>query len=274
MKKISNKEYVKLLFEILEYVDDLCEKNNIQYTLTGGSLIGAIRHSDIIPWDDDIDIALTPENYDKFKHIMLEQNSRYKFIDNSVEDTYYVPFAKVIDSYTDVYEGNNRRAEIHGVYIDVFKINNTSNNKFLRNRHYNMVSKFKRIFGIFAMNDERLKNESNLIKKVRNYFLFKIGCRFFIKRYNRLTSKYNKKQTNYVFSNWPTYGYDHETMLKKWYKTYKKTKFGSIDAMVIDNYDEVLKTAFGNYMELPPENERIPHHDIEAYWKVNDSEKK
>ena len=65
MKKIELPEQKKLLVEMLKYITDICDKYNIKYSLIGGSLIGAIRHKGIIPWDDDIDIILMPEEYDK-----------------------------------------------------------------------------------------------------------------------------------------------------------------------------------------------------------------
>ena len=64
-KEITIDEQKKILIKILAYVDNICRKNNIKYSLIGGSLIGAIRHNGFIPWDDDIDIILMPKEYKK-----------------------------------------------------------------------------------------------------------------------------------------------------------------------------------------------------------------
>ncbi len=273
MREITYDEYIDILFEILKYFDNICRENNIQYTLYCGSLIGAIRHSDIIPWDDDIDVALTSENYKKLKEVMQKQNSRYIYLDNSIEKTYYYPFAKIVDSNTIAYEDNNRRINNYGVYIDVFEINNVSDNENIRKKNHERLSSLKRIFGVFADTDENLKKKS-IIKKIRNFLIFKIGCSFFIKKYNSLCEKYNNDNTTHMMFNWPTYGYNHEILPKEYYERYTNKKFRNINAMVSANYDEILKSLFGNYMELPPEKDRIPKHNIKAYWREDTNEKK
>lgn len=274
MKEITYDEYINILFEILKYFDEICKENNIQYTLYAGSLIGAIRHSDIIPWDDDIDVALTPDNYEKLRKVMMKQNSRYKYIDGYTNKSYYYPFAKIVDSQTIAYEDGKREIDGYGVYIDVFEINNTSNDKKKREKHYKKMSTLKRIFGIYAKTDESVKNEKSKFKKIRNYFLFKIGCKFFIKKYNSLCRKYNNKDTNYMVYDWPTYGFEQEIFLKDYYKNYTRKKFRNINAMVSKDYDKILKNIFGDYMELPPVEERVPKHQIKACWKEDFNEEK
>ena len=274
MKEITYDEYIEVLFGILKYVDDICKKNDIQYTLYGGSLLGAIRHSNIIPWDDDIDIALTPDNYKKLKEIMIKTNSRYKYLDGYINKSYYYPFAKIVDNQTVAYEEGKREIKDYGVYIDVFEIDNTSNNEKNRKEHYRRMAALKRIFGVYAKTDESVKNEKSKFKKVRNYFLFKIGCKFFVKRYNNLCRKYNNKNVDYMVYNWPTYGCNREIFKKEYYKNYTRKKFGKIDAMISEDYDSILKTIFGDYMKLPPEEERVPKHHIKAYWREDTNEKK
>ena len=78
MKKMSIEEQRQVMVEILKYFDTLCRKNNIKYSLIGGTLIGAIRNKGIIPWDDDIDIILDKENYKKIIDILKhDNNSKY-----------------------------------------------------------------------------------------------------------------------------------------------------------------------------------------------------
>ncbi len=274
MKEVTYEEYIDILFETLKYFDDICKENDIQYTLYGGSLIGAIRHSDIIPWDDDIDVALTPDNYKKLREVMIKQDSRYKYLDGFINQTYYYPFAKIVDSHTVAYEEDKKEIKDYGVYIDVFEIDYTSDDEKAREKHYNKMAALKRIFGVYAKTDESVKNEKSKFKKIRNYFLFKIGCKFFIKKYNTLCRKYNNKNTNYMVYNWPTYGCKKEVFLKEYYMNYTRKKFRNINAMVSKDYDKILKTIFGDYMKLPPEEERIPKHNIKAYWKESINEKK
>ena len=66
LKEVSEDESKKIQFEILKYIHDICEENNLQYFLAYGSLLGAVRHSGFIPWDDDLDIIMTHSNYNRF----------------------------------------------------------------------------------------------------------------------------------------------------------------------------------------------------------------
>lgn len=274
MREITYDEYINVLFEILKYVDEICKENDIKYTLIGGSLIGAIRHSDIIPWDDDIDIALTHDNYVKLREVMINQDSRYRYMDNSVEKSYYFPSAKIVDNYTFAFEEGNRKINNYGAFVDVFEINNAPCNDKVRRKYYKKVITMKKIFGIFAMDDYKLKNEKNVIKKFRNFILHKIGCHFFIQKFMKVSRKYNNEKSDYMLSTWPTYGYEHEIFKSEYFNSYIEKQFRNINAMIVKNYDQLLKTTFGNYMELPPEEKRIPKHNIKAYWKENNNEEK
>ena len=100
-----------------------------------------------------------------------------------------------------------------------------------------------------------------------------IGITKIIQKYKQLNNKYNSKNTNYLVGNWCAYGINKELQLKKNMDKYKIVKFENIEAMIFENYDEILKTTFGNYMELPPIEKRITHHNTEIYWKDDDNEK-
>ena len=92
MKKMTEKECKKVMLDILDYIDKICRKNNIKYSLFCGSLIGAIRHKGIIPWDDDIDIILLKEEYDKLVKILEKENAYYKIISYENTNGYYAPY--------------------------------------------------------------------------------------------------------------------------------------------------------------------------------------
>ena len=108
MKKIEIDEQKKIMVEILEYFDKVCRENNINYSLIGGSLIGAIRHKGIIPWDDDIDVILTRENYLKIISLLEKENdNRFKILTQNTCNDYSFPFPKLIDKRTYVVEPKN-----------------------------------------------------------------------------------------------------------------------------------------------------------------------
>lgn len=101
MKLINEVEHKEILLQLLREFIKICNNNDIKYSLIGGSLIGVIRHGGMIPWDDDIDIILREEEFEKLEKVIMNyKNDRYKFVNyQSSKDNYY-PFYKFIDSYT------------------------------------------------------------------------------------------------------------------------------------------------------------------------------
>lgn len=262
-KRIDLEEQKKILVELLSYIDKICEKNNIKYSLLGGSLIGAIRHKGIIPWDDDIDIVLMPDEYDKLINVLTKSNDeRYKLFNPKNNKDYYYPFAKLIDTKTILREKNIKEIDNYGIYLDIFKYHYVSNNSFIRKIHYKRLFLVQTLFARTMLNP---KNEKKLKTKVIIYISKIFGTNYFKKRHIKLCS--NKKNTNYLLSNWPAYGYNKEIQKANDMSKYKKVPFENIKAMITENYDELLKTTFGNYMVPPPKEKQVLKHNCEAYWK-------
>ena len=106
MKKMTEKEAKQCMINILSYIDNICRKNKINYSIYYGSLIGAIRHKGIIPWDDDIDIILLKEDYDKLIKILKTQNNEYKILDETTDTKCVLPFAKLVNTKTYIEQDN------------------------------------------------------------------------------------------------------------------------------------------------------------------------
>ena len=124
MERMSKEELRKTQIGILDYFTNICEENGINYFLTYGTLLGAIRHKGYIPWDDDIDVAMLREDYDKLIDVFnTNNNSRYRFSCVENDPLCMYPFGKIIDENTILYERGEQGIEI-GVYIDVFVYDN------------------------------------------------------------------------------------------------------------------------------------------------------
>ena len=125
MKKINIVEQKKIMVEILAYFDKVCRQNNINYSLIGGSLIGAIRHQGIIPWDDDIDVILSRDNYLKIIEILeKDDDARFKILTKNNTKDYFFSFPKLVDKRTYVVEHQNlEQISEYGIYIDIFSYN-------------------------------------------------------------------------------------------------------------------------------------------------------
>lgn len=262
MKELNREEYKKILIEMLTYIDKICKENDIKYTLIGGTLIGAIRHKGMIPWDDDIDIGLINTEYDKLINILKkEKNDKYEVFDEDI-DGYYYPYAKLISKNTIVEERNLRKISNYGVFIDIFKYNYTSNQKNKQKRHYRNI----KIIGSFFGGYFNLNPKHGIIKRIRRKICEIIGIKKILKVYKKEVEKFNSQKTNYLICNWPQYGAEREILPSKCFDKFIMTEFEGINVMITKEYDFMLKKLFGNYMIPPPEDKR-ENHNLKIYWR-------
>lgn len=268
MEKIEKEEYKKIMLNILKYFDELCRKNNIHYSLIGGSLIGAIRHHGIIPWDDDIDVILSIEDYYKLIDIIEKDNHpRYKLLSSGKQKNYNLPFFKLVDTRTLLIEKQLLEPiDNYGIFIDIFCYLNTSDDRKKREKHIRKLKFYNSLLSRKAYNkkDGLIKN---ILRFGKNSLSKMIGYENILELHKKCMYKYgqNEKAT-YVFSNWPIYKIEKEVQKKENIQDYIDVNFDGIQAEVFKNYDEILRTTFDDYMILPPEEKRISHN-LEAYWR-------
>ena len=268
---ISNKDLRKaqlLMLKILKEVHKICEENNIKYFLSDGTLIGAIRHQGFIPWDDDLDIGMLREDYEKFCKIAPQILSENFILQNFQTDKGYgLQFGKVILKNTVWIEkvAKNTNRQWSGIYIDIFPYDNITENKKkqkLINRLYIFIQgliliKFKYI---------NISNYESMAKKLK-YVLKKIYlctiskklliyirdsiCKRYLNKSKSLVTKYGgnfyKNQNPYNF-----------------YKDLTLQNFEDTSFYIPKNYDKILKNLYENYMEIPP-IEKQRQHGIEYF---------
>lgn len=269
MKKIDLETMKQLQIEMLKYIDRICKKNNIEYFLVGGSLIGAVRHNGFIPWDDDIDIALTYKNYQRLYNVLIKDNDdRYKIMNHDSNSEYFYPYAKLIDTKTILHETNYKEIKDYGVYVDIFTYYNLPNDENRRIRQYKKIKNIQRqIFYYGSTNPYNSNIIKNILKIPLVIYSKKKGIDKILKNYNKILSEYSDENTTYVISNWPLYKMNGEIQKFSSIKETTSHKFESMQALIPINYDEFLKTTFGDYMKLPPESERVVRHINEVYWR-------
>lgn len=115
------KQQLRML-EILLYIDKVCKENNIKYWLSSGTLLGAVRHGGFIPWDDDLDIEMLREDYERFIKI-FPNNDKYALQTHKTDENYFRTFAKVRDLHSQISEFElDKYYKYRGLYVDVFSI--------------------------------------------------------------------------------------------------------------------------------------------------------
>lgn len=263
MKKMDLKEMKECLLRIMEYIDKICRENNIRYTIVGGTLIGAIRHKGFIPWDDDIDIALERNEYEKLIKIFnFQSNGKYKILDYRNTKKYYYPFAKIVDTETYLDEERYLNCKELGVYIDIFPIDKISKKnikfKILRLKILN------KLFCLSVCNNEYYKNKPLGKKIIRKLSLIH-NYEWYIKKLDKYAQIENEKECEYKGIMVVGQG-KKDIYPKDIFDEYEDYIFEDIKLMGIKNYNKLLEHRFGNYMKLPPENERRSEHLMNAYF--------
>lgn len=265
---LSIDECKKIQLSILEHIDLVCKTNNIKYFLCGGSLLGAIRHKGYIPWDDDIDIMLLRNDYNRLVEL-LEKDDRYKYFSHINTNDYNYPFAKVLDTQTYIIEKHaDHKIEGLGINVDLFPIDGLPNNEKDRREHYRKILKIRNYY-YFSLSDS-CPSSSNVfkknIKKIVWLYARKRGWKYWLNKLIVLAEKFEVSTSEYVGCLVAGYG-ERETYHKSIYDEQLIVPFEEYKFAIPQGYDEYLSCLYGNYMELPPEDKRVTRHDFVAYKK-------
>lgn len=247
--------------ELLKELDRICRKNNIEYSLGGGTCLGQVRHGGFIPWDDDIDVDMTRDNYDRFmKCAELElDKSRYAIRYRNEESNYYRTSAMLEfkDSHIGMRSWDSAGMNV-GVFIDIFQWNYLPNNTFLR-KVMSTLLYYVRTIEHYKMVGDVAKQVHPMLKPLIKFLGIHATAKAVINFEERLVGRV-KGKTNWVIDDaiihgnhmgYPSYGTD----------VYKDVEFEGIKVRGKIDPDGFLRTLYGpNYMEWLPAKKRISHH--------------
>lgn len=247
----------KSILGIFDKFISVCEKYNLQYTLIGGSLLGAVRHQGIIPWDDDIDVGMPRQDYEKLLSIG-EQAFRNDYILVSIynDKNYIYPFAKLYDNRTTLIESKEYFYP-GGTYIDIFPLDGIPADKGTK--------RIKRIWDIryAAINLILSKNSHQYRKKhFFKYIIYKILFKNFhnaLKQCDRYSREYPCKEEYHIanyFGAWK----EKEISDYSWFFPFKRYTFEGRNVWGPNNHDAYLKKLYGDYMTPPTVEKRRSHH--------------
>ncbi len=263
--KLLTLEEIKLVeLNILKYIKEVCERNNLLYYLAFGTLLGAIRHGGFIPWDDDVDIFMPEKDLNKLVDIIQNDSTEYKILSNRSNSNYHYAFSKVINSKTIVIEDNVDNNGEMGIWVDVFPLFEVN-----KKRSYKFV-----LFKLFdkcraASIRKVLPTGFSIFFKPLIYLLWKvcriIGPKFFLHTIEKILYCNVSSNAKYVMA--------VETIVQ-YGGVFEKDIFGKgckvqfEDEMFLapQEYEKYLEQTYGDYMKLPPENKRVTHN-IVAYYK-------
>lgn len=267
MKKLTNDELKKIKeieLDILQEIDRICKKCDIKYSLAYGTLLGAVRHKGFIPWDDDIDIMMCRQEYEKFRSVVEKEIAEdYYLADVEKDKDYGFFFCKVMRKGTIMQEESiSRNTAPSGVFVDIFVLDALPNEQRERKKQYNLA----RILGKMCI----CRSRYYFGQKTLRYFVYRtlgllykmIPKQWFINAYVKNARQYESSDSSQMCAFLGALELEKETYPQCIFEEYTTLNFEKIDAMAVSNYELVLKTTYGDYMKLPPMEERFPHHFI------------
>ena len=263
-KQIDLNEQKKIQLKILQSIDFFCKKNNIKYFAAYGTLIGAVRHHGYIPWDDDVDVFMLREDYERFLSLYRDD---ILSVQKDATDKYPFLFSKVFDSRTIVYE-KNMQSSLSGVYIDIFPLDFVPENDFERLKY---VKKLTLLYNLINVKIRKRMQRHTFLKTFVSdiiYVLLKfVNVNFLKKIGRRLVKSCSEKKSNYVgcLAIW-TYLKKEKYPLEL-FDDILYMEFEDISIPVPKRFHELLTLIYGDYMQLPPAEKRINSHGCKAFWK-------
>lgn len=263
--------YKKILLDTFKFLIDFLNQNNLRWWGAYGTIIGAIRHHGVIPWDDDIDIFMPREDYEKLlslkQHFYKSSDGHYGIEHPRTDVAYGSRFAKAMDLRTTI-QANSFIPTVMGVFIDIFPLDSSNAEKedllrikkdvfrawtdyFDYVKHYDIKDFFK---------DSSINGKLNMLK---------VNCKNSPKKkhialINALTcekeaSNVPLEESIYTYSLYGAYG-EREIFESSWFSGFQEVMFEDLSIRIPSGYHELLIQLYGDYMTPPPVNKRIPGH--------------
>lgn len=247
--------------DILNEFVRICEKHNLTYYLVGGTLLGAVRHQGFIPWDDDIDVGMPREDYDRFAQIAVQELAPHYFYQSPDTDPcYFLSYAKIRKNGTEIYEERFKNAKFHkGIFIDIFPLDFCPKPGVGCHLLFNVLAvmnyrgqidsgepyiPYKELTGKIGYNILRLISPQKLIKLRRNLL-----------RFSKMLSK---KQYFACYAG--AYGYYKEVFNCSWFGGGRKVIFERLAFTAPNSTALVVSRLYGqNYKIPPPKCQRESH---------------
>jgi len=265
----GNLELHKVLLSAMKDIDKICRENGLKYYLHAGTLLGAINHKGFIPWDDDVDISMKREDYDKFVEIVKEKYSDIYFLQNYETDPYYPNNrAKLCIKGTEVkYEHECNTKKVNAIFVDIAPLYFFPKGKRKQELQRKIIETIDAILNI------KLEGAipTSLVSKLVLKPLSKLSRGFYGKLLDRIMINWQDERTGvmgtlcYIGMNPYTgkNGYENDMISVEDYDNPVYLPYEDTEFMTIENYERDLLRRYGpKYMEPYPEEKRVTKHDV------------
>lgn len=270
MKKLTDAEQRQINFELLCYFDEMCRKNHIHYSLTGGTLLGAVRHKGFIPWDDDVDVFLVRPEFEKLDTIFPEHH-RFIWKSRSKEPGYEYVFGRLIDTKTVILDAGGMPSEGNGLFLDVCVVDGVPDQKMLRKWHIflmKLIYRGRRSV-VYDVHQTEYFEKGALIRGIKSFLRKTTSLEFWQRLMEKEMKRYPFDGGKFVGNFTSQYG-ARELMHRSSWDSYVELEFEGRRFEACVGWEEYLKNIYGDYMQLPPKDKQKGHHIGVVYWREED----
>lgn len=251
--------------DVAKEIKRVCDENNIQYFLCFGTMLGAVRHQGFIPWDDDLDIGMMRSEYERFLEI-APKKLKPEYLVQTWYNTpaYPLPFAKVRKRGTVYLEGKHSLLEENGFYVDIFPFDSQPATDAERMAANKKLQDLFRTKLMKCKSKPWMDNGKILWKKRIGYLYYQVKALFATQK--GLARAYDELATSFPESDilfWQEGISKMRKIKRQWCEELEEFDFEGERFRGPKAYDELLTTIYGDYMQLPPEDQRENRHQIE-----------
>ena len=261
------REIQQMELGIMEYIHEICQKIGVKYFLAYGSLIGAVRHKGFIPWDDDMDICMLREDYEKLQDYLISNpNERYEVMSYKNNLNYVYPFMKVQDNHTYLLEEDVRIDSNMGIYVDIFPVDGYENDTNFKNKMTKLIK--KRQLSCYTF--KGITNTKSVLNSLIRYISVII---FYFTNTNKYVAQIEELAKSRKVSDYEEVDYliykdmNKPVWRREWLEQVTTGTFEGKKFTIPKKYHEILTSDYGDYMQLPPVEQRVSHHDFKL-WKI------
>lgn len=274
-KKLTFRDVQLGALEVLKKLTDLCDSQGWKYFLTYGSMLGAVRHKGIIPWDDDIDIMMPRPDYEALRRYFAQNSESLlplKLFDKASVPEYPHMIGRISDQRYHLVFDNERDYGI-GLFVDIYPLDGVGNDF---DRAVKLVEKTKRVASLCFLTGRKSFGVDNTHSTLKMLIKFPAYCwaklwgnRHYINKLEKLSRTYDYNASNYVAcASWPAgpkAGQQRDVFEKTLFEELVEVPFEDTTIKIPAAYDAFLSKTYGDYMQCPPEDKRTTNHTYDAY---------
>lgn len=258
-KRIELKELQSIILSSMKDIHSFCVKHNIQYYCIAGTVLGAVRHGGFIPWDDDIDIAMTRENYERFRALFSNYyTDKYFLQDYRSDNDFGLALMRVCikGTYID-WPAQNHLRNCKCAYIDIFPLDNVPENEKLQREQERSIKLLNKLCHLKLYKVGETRNIINFIGKLFIHILLKVvPLQMLVRMKEMIMTAYDDRPSEYICSMQSHYSYKKQTISRSVYGSPTLIRFEDTHFFAPEHCEIYLNKLYGNYMELPPVEKR------------------